>query len=150
MNVVNLVILLGNVAYALVQEAWEVEGVEAPVLGAEEAQVMVAGATALGGGDLHLHNAAAYRLVEAVATAGHRHIAMLILNHHMLMVINAGAEAEAEADCCQGVRSLQNVVLIGLISTQESCYLCAVLLKRHHFATYGSAKTAPFRHLRFC
>ncbi|OVA03731.1 hypothetical protein BVC80_1431g49 [Macleaya cordata] len=95
MNVVNLVILLVNVAYVSVHEAWEVEDVEVPVLDAARVQHTGAGVPAPTRGD-RLHDVVAYHHPADAATAGHHHIAMLVIRL-MQMEINLGAEAEADS-----------------------------------------------------
>lgn len=94
MNVVNLVILLENVACGLAHEAWEVDGVEALALVLVGVQVMGAGAIARM--QENLHDVEAYRLVEVAATAGHLHIAVLAMIHLLLMETDVGV-AESNA-----------------------------------------------------
>lgn len=88
---VKQVISLVNVAYVLVQEAWEVEGDGVPVLGAARAQLTgAAGAPAPTEGD-HLHDAVAFHQHPAdAATAGHHlHIAMPVMHgmHGMPVIL---------------------------------------------------------------
>lgn len=87
MSVASLVILLVSVVYVLVHVGWEAGAGVALVLDGGRVQVMGDGvivhATVLVGEGL-LHLVVAYRLAEVVATAGHLHIAMLDVIHHML------------------------------------------------------------------
>lgn len=66
MSVGSQVILPESVARALVQEAWEVDGIGAPVLGGVGAPVMGEGATAPG---IDLCAAAASRLLDVTAAS---------------------------------------------------------------------------------
>lgn len=86
MSVASLVISHVSVAYVLVHVVWEAGADVVLVLDGEGVQVMADGvivrATVLVGEGLHL--VVAYRLAEVVATAGHLHIAVLDVIHHMV------------------------------------------------------------------
>lgn len=95
MNVVNLDILQGSVACALVHVAWVVEGGEVQVLiiGVAEVQVMgmAAGVLVLVGEDLQ-RDVAYHLLIGVAATAGPLHTDMPAVIHLMPMEIEIGCE----------------------------------------------------------
>lgn len=97
MSVVSLVTLLVNVACALVHVAWGVDDAVALAHVDVEVQVMGmdAGAIAPVEDDLLLHVAAACHLDVVAVTAGHPHIAILVVVHLMLMGTKAVTSTEA-------------------------------------------------------
>ena len=115
MSVVSLVTLLANAARVMDHEAWEVAGVEAPVLVAVGVQVMGMGAGAIVQEDLL--GAAAYHLVVVGVTAGRLHIVILVVIHLMQMEIKVGTEAKSEMTAPMANKYSTTIVLfiIGLI-----------------------------------
>ncbi|PQQ18311.1 hypothetical protein Pyn_36022 [Prunus yedoensis var. nudiflora] len=107
MSVVNLVILLENVACVLVHEDWVVEGAEVHLLDAAEVLVMMvmdAGAIVRVGEDL-LHDAVVSHLLDVdEATVGLLHIALLVVLH--LMPMGTKLELEQTLDDLERMMSL--------------------------------------------